>query len=69
MTTLQPVERMSLGTYTTLRPARARRIVVRIGPGDLVHFKEERGKHWASVSLQAAFLFAIRWNVTSGKLS
>ncbi len=57
-TTDKPVSRVTRDAYRVLYVS-PRRIVVRIGPGDVLSFRERGRRHWFSLPIAAAFRVAV----------
>ncbi len=59
----KPVRRVTRDTYMVLFPncrKKARRIVVRIGAGDLLRFRELRRRGWYDLHIADAFGLAVK---------
>ncbi|MDP3072614.1 MAG: hypothetical protein Q8N18_20135 [Opitutaceae bacterium] len=62
-TTDKAVQRVTRAPYMVLFPnsrAKARAIVVAIGPGDLLRFREKGRRTWFDLPLEAAFGMAVK---------
>ncbi len=56
----KPVKRVTQGTYRVLRIGYPRKIVVTILPGDVLEFREQRGKIRWVLAVDTAFRYAVR---------
>lgn len=61
--TNKPVRRVTLQEYMVLFPnnrKRARRIVVQLGLGDVLQFREAGRRQWYALPIDAAFRLAVK---------
>lgn len=58
----RPVRRRTRDAYAVLQP-KAGRIVVTLAPGDLLVFRQERGRHAWTLPIEAAFRAAVHRQV------
>jgi hypothetical protein len=62
-TTNKPVQRVTRDAYMVLFPTcrkKARPIVVRIGQGDILRFREKRRRAWYDLPIDEAFSLAVK---------
>lgn len=59
--TSKPVTRRTLAKYNVLFPGqhKAKEIILTIGPGDFIHFRESGGRDTWCTSIQTAFRQAV----------
>ncbi len=55
----KPVTRRTRGAYSVLF-RKAKKIVVRLAPGDLIEFREERRRERWTLNVDTAFKYAVR---------